>query len=234
MRYKGVRLRAGSGASAGPTTQRRHHAHRDRPPRREGHGSLARLAEARRGLRPPRCHQHPDFVNPQNPTQVAVLMDVADMDAVMAVDADRAAAEAMEYDGVLPELWCSSSRRSSLSQGPSRSLGIDRAPRAEAHAPRRGQPRDATGRGLPSLRSPEGSDLLHHSVQMPAAGDTLQLVLAAVLVVEARPGVQVLHRARDQYLAGPATPRRAPRCAPRCPRPIVAVRPPPCAARPGP
>jgi hypothetical protein len=34
---------------------------------------------------------------------VAVLMDVADMDAVMAAMQSRAAAEAMEYDGVLAE-----------------------------------------------------------------------------------------------------------------------------------
>jgi len=43
------------------------------------------------------------FVNPQNPTQVAVLMDVADMDALMAAMQTPAAAEAMEYDGVVPE-----------------------------------------------------------------------------------------------------------------------------------
>ncbi len=43
------------------------------------------------------------FVNPQNPTQVAVLMDVADMDAVMAFMQTDAGAEAMAYDGVLPE-----------------------------------------------------------------------------------------------------------------------------------
>ncbi|WP_334173668.1 hypothetical protein [Sinomonas sp.] len=43
------------------------------------------------------------FVNPQNPTQVAVLMDVADMDALMAAMQSKAAAEAMEYDGVLPD-----------------------------------------------------------------------------------------------------------------------------------
>ena len=36
------------------------------------------------------------FVDPQNPTRVAVLMDVPDMDAFMA-------AVAMAYDGVLPE-----------------------------------------------------------------------------------------------------------------------------------
>ena len=43
------------------------------------------------------------FVDPQNPTRVAVLMDVADMDAVMGAMQTPAAAEAMEYDGVLPE-----------------------------------------------------------------------------------------------------------------------------------
>jgi len=43
------------------------------------------------------------FVNPQNPTQVAVLMDVPDMDVVMALMQSEAGAEAMAYDGVLPE-----------------------------------------------------------------------------------------------------------------------------------
>ena len=43
------------------------------------------------------------FVDPQNPTRVAVLMDVADMDAVMGAMATGAAAEAMAHDGVLPE-----------------------------------------------------------------------------------------------------------------------------------
>ena len=42
------------------------------------------------------------FVNPQNPAQVAVLMDVPDMDALVAAMQSKAAAEAMEYDGVLP------------------------------------------------------------------------------------------------------------------------------------
>jgi hypothetical protein len=41
------------------------------------------------------------FVDPQNPTQVAVLMDVPDMDAVMAAMQTEAMAEAMSYDGVL-------------------------------------------------------------------------------------------------------------------------------------
>ena len=43
------------------------------------------------------------FVDPQNPARVAVLMDVADMDAVMAMMQTEAGAEAMAHDGVLPE-----------------------------------------------------------------------------------------------------------------------------------
>ena len=43
------------------------------------------------------------FVNPQNPTQVALLMDVADMDTLAAAMESPGAADAMEYDGVLPE-----------------------------------------------------------------------------------------------------------------------------------
>jgi len=43
------------------------------------------------------------FVNPENPTRVGVLMDVADMDALMAAMQTEAGAEAMDYDGVLPE-----------------------------------------------------------------------------------------------------------------------------------
>ena len=43
------------------------------------------------------------FVNPQNPSQVALLMDVADMDAVMAAMQTEKMTEAMAYDGVLPE-----------------------------------------------------------------------------------------------------------------------------------
>jgi hypothetical protein len=43
------------------------------------------------------------FVDPQKPTQVAVLMDVADMDVLMGAMQKPELAEAMEYDGVLPE-----------------------------------------------------------------------------------------------------------------------------------
>ena len=43
------------------------------------------------------------FVDPQNATRVGLLMDVPDMDAVMAAMETEAAAEAMAHDGVLPE-----------------------------------------------------------------------------------------------------------------------------------
>ena len=43
------------------------------------------------------------FVDPQNPTRVGLLMDVPDMDAVMAAMETEAAAEAMEHDGVVAE-----------------------------------------------------------------------------------------------------------------------------------
>ena len=43
------------------------------------------------------------FVNPENRTRVAVLMDVADMDVLMGAMQSEGAAEAMTYDGVLPE-----------------------------------------------------------------------------------------------------------------------------------
>ena len=43
------------------------------------------------------------FVDAKNPTRVAVLMDVSDMNAVMAALETQAAADAMDHDGVLPE-----------------------------------------------------------------------------------------------------------------------------------
>jgi len=43
------------------------------------------------------------FVDPEQPTRVGILMDVRDLDAVMAAMESDAAAEAMAYDGVLPE-----------------------------------------------------------------------------------------------------------------------------------
>ena len=43
------------------------------------------------------------FVDPQKPTRVALVMDVADMDRLMAFMQTKAAADSMAYDGVLPE-----------------------------------------------------------------------------------------------------------------------------------
>jgi hypothetical protein len=43
------------------------------------------------------------FVDPQNPTRVAVLMDVPDMDAMMKAMQSKEAADAMAFDGVVPE-----------------------------------------------------------------------------------------------------------------------------------
>ena len=43
------------------------------------------------------------FVDPQNPARAAVLMDVPDMAALMSAMKSKAAADAMAYDGVLPE-----------------------------------------------------------------------------------------------------------------------------------
>ena len=43
------------------------------------------------------------FVNPEQPTKVAVLMDVQDMDAVLNAVQAQEGADAMAHDGVLPE-----------------------------------------------------------------------------------------------------------------------------------
>ena len=43
------------------------------------------------------------FVDPQNPTRAAALMDVPDLDAFHAAMQTQAAADAMSHDGVLPE-----------------------------------------------------------------------------------------------------------------------------------
>jgi len=43
------------------------------------------------------------FVDQQNRSRVAVLMDVADMDVLMGAMQEPAMGEAMAYDGVLPE-----------------------------------------------------------------------------------------------------------------------------------
>jgi hypothetical protein len=43
------------------------------------------------------------FVSPDDPKKVAVMMDVADMDAVTSFMQTQEAADAMAHDGLLPE-----------------------------------------------------------------------------------------------------------------------------------
>jgi hypothetical protein len=43
------------------------------------------------------------FVDPENPTRVGLVMDVPDMDALMAAMETEAASDAMAHDGVLGE-----------------------------------------------------------------------------------------------------------------------------------
>ena len=43
------------------------------------------------------------FVSPQDPSRVAVLMDVPDLDALLAAMSSPALADAMNHDGVLAE-----------------------------------------------------------------------------------------------------------------------------------
>lgn len=43
------------------------------------------------------------FIDPQNPSRVAVVMDVPDINAVHAMMQTQAAAAAMEHDGVVPD-----------------------------------------------------------------------------------------------------------------------------------
>ena len=66
------------------------------------------------------------FVDPQNPTQVAVLMDVPDMDAVMAAMQTEKAAEVMNMTRYCPRPWCSSSRRNGPERHVVKSTRINR------------------------------------------------------------------------------------------------------------
>ncbi|CCM77190.1 hypothetical protein [Rhizobium mesoamericanum] len=43
------------------------------------------------------------FVDPQDQTRAAVMMDVPDLEALQAAMQSKAAADAMAFDGVLPE-----------------------------------------------------------------------------------------------------------------------------------
>ena len=54
-------------------------------------------------LEPLGITSHRLFVDPQNPSRVAVLMDVPDLDALTAAMATQQVANAREYDGVLAD-----------------------------------------------------------------------------------------------------------------------------------
>ena len=43
------------------------------------------------------------FIDPENPRRVGLVMDIPDMEAVMAAMETEEARDAMAYDGVLPE-----------------------------------------------------------------------------------------------------------------------------------
>ncbi len=43
------------------------------------------------------------FINPQDPTSVGLIMDIPDLETFTATMQSKAAADAMVYDGVLPE-----------------------------------------------------------------------------------------------------------------------------------
>src|SRR5947208_4680689 len=89
--------------SRGTVNERRPNADRDRASRRGGDRPLARLAEARRGVRPARGQEHPHLRQSRRPEEGAVVMDIPDMDAVMSYMQTQDAADAMAHDGVLPE-----------------------------------------------------------------------------------------------------------------------------------
>jgi hypothetical protein len=44
-----------------------------------------------------------EFVDPENPNRVGLLLDVPDLDTIKRMMESPEAAEAMEYDGVIPE-----------------------------------------------------------------------------------------------------------------------------------
>jgi hypothetical protein len=82
---------------------RRRNAHRTRTPRREDKDHWLASPKREEFFGPLGVTNIRTFVDPEKPTRVGLLMDVPDMDAVMAAMETEAAAEAMRYDGVLPE-----------------------------------------------------------------------------------------------------------------------------------
>jgi hypothetical protein len=97
-------------ASFGSDRGRRRHHREDAMPTIIGHHNITK--DAKHWLTSPKREEFfgplgvtniRTFVDPQNPTRVAVLMDVPNMDAMMAAMQSKAAADAMAFDGVVPE-----------------------------------------------------------------------------------------------------------------------------------
>jgi hypothetical protein len=69
----------------------------------QNHKTLAHLTEAQGVFRSGGVTNIRTFVDPDDPTRAAVMMDVPDMDALQAAMQCKAAADAMDFDGVVPE-----------------------------------------------------------------------------------------------------------------------------------
>ena len=82
--------------------RRRGNAYRYWLPRRQGQDHWLASPKREEFFGPLGVTDIRTFVDPQNPTRVGLLMDVPDMDAVMAAMETEAAAEAMAHDGVVP------------------------------------------------------------------------------------------------------------------------------------
>ena len=72
-------------------------------PHFKGQGPMAELAKREELFGKLAVTNIRTFVNPDDPTKVALLMDVPDMNAFASTMQSEAAAQAMEHDGVMPE-----------------------------------------------------------------------------------------------------------------------------------
>ena len=89
------------------------------------------------------------FIDPQNPNRVAILMEVPDMDRVMAAMQNPEMGAAMEHDGVKPETLVILSRRR---PGPRDHPAGAGAVALRRTAPPRRRPRAAAPTGAPPAR----------------------------------------------------------------------------------
>ena len=92
------------------------------------------------------------FTNPQNPTQVALLLDVPDLDALIAALGSAEAAAAMKTDGVRPTPWSCSSSRDRGRRNVAEAGGVDAGSLVGTRRPGAGCRRRAALRGDPRRR----------------------------------------------------------------------------------